>query len=182
MAVRSSTVVRKSADAVATIRDVAAEAGVSVATVSRVFNTPDVVRHDTVRSVRAVAQRLSYVPHLGARSLSMRRTNTIGVLLPDLHGEFFSEIIRGIDSAARRSGYHLLVSGSHSDWNEMAAVLSATRGRVDGLIVMSPDVSAESLQASLPKTVPTVLLNCARPAGSSITINNREGAGKVMRH
>lgn len=166
----------------ATIRDVAARAGVSVATVSRVFNSPDVVRVDTVGRVRDIARALNYVPHLGARSLSTRRTNTIGVLLPDLHGEFFSEVIRGIDAAARRRGYHLLVSGSHSDWDEMAAVLSATRGRVDGLIVMSPDADGAALHSHLPHTLPAVLLNCAGVAGPSITIDNRGGATQVMRH
>ncbi|MFZ2493654.1 MAG: LacI family DNA-binding transcriptional regulator [Thermoanaerobaculia bacterium] len=171
-----------SAGSGATIRDVAAGAGVSVATVSRVFNSPEVVREETVGRVREIAQKLNYVPHLGARSLSTRRTNTIGVLLPDLHGEFFSEVIRGIDSAARGSGYHLLVSGSHSDWDEMAAMLSATRGRVDGLIVMSPDANGKALHASLPNAVPAVLLNCPGVAGPSITIDNRGGATQVMRH
>src|SRR5687767_14076598 len=100
----------------ATIRDVASSAGVSVATVSRVFNEKGLVRQGTVTRVLDAARALQYVPHGGARSLSMRRTSTVGVVLPDLHGEFFSEVIRGIDVAARRRGHHLLVSGSHSDW------------------------------------------------------------------
>lgn len=165
-----------------TIRDVAARASVSVATVSRVFNFPDLVRDDTVSRVLDAARELSYVPHVGARSLSMRRTNTIGVLLPDLHGEFFSEVIRGIDSAARRGGYHLLVSGSHSDWNEMAAVLSATRGRVDGIIVMSPDLDGDALHSHLPQGLPAVLLNCPSNPAPSITIDNRGGAGLAIGH
>ena len=101
-----------------TIRDVAAKAGVSVATVSRVFNRKGPIREDTIKRVRDVAEELQYVPHAGARSLSTRSTRTIGVVLPDLHGEFFSEVIRGIDVAARQSGYHLLLSGSHSDREE----------------------------------------------------------------
>ncbi|MFN2441308.1 MAG: LacI family DNA-binding transcriptional regulator, partial [Thermoanaerobaculia bacterium] len=108
-----------------TIKDVAAQAGVSVATVSRVLNEKGLVREETVRRVLDAAAALNYVPHGGARSLSTRRTSTVGVVLPDLHGEFFSEMIRGIDVAARRRGYHLLVSGSHSEWSEMSAVLLA---------------------------------------------------------
>src|ERR671924_106027 len=105
-----------------TIRDVAARAGVSVGTVPRVLNRTGPVRDTTSQRVLAVAGDLRYVPHAGARSLSTRSTNTIGVVLPDLHGEFFSEVIRGIDVMARQSGYHLLVSGSHSNAEEMCDV------------------------------------------------------------
>ena len=69
---------------------------------------------------RPTIERLGYVPHGAARSLITRRTNTIGVLLPDIYGEFFSELIRGIDATVRRSGYHLLVSSSHGDRGETA--------------------------------------------------------------
>src|SRR3984893_18489823 len=104
-----------------TIKEVAAQAGVSVATISRVLNGKGPVRESTSRRVIETAQALRYAPHGVARSLSMRRTNTVGMLLPDLHGEFFSEVIRGIDAEARRSGYHLLVSGFHSDRQETIA-------------------------------------------------------------
>jgi LacI family transcriptional regulator len=166
----------------ATIRDVAARASVSVATVSRVLNSAAIVRDDTARRVAEAAAALRYVPHVGARSLSTRRTNTVGVLLPDLHGEFFSEVIRGIDAAARQSGYHLLVSGSHSNWEDMAAVLAATCGRVDGIIVMSPDLDGGALQAHLPHGLPAVLLNCPSADGPSITIDNRRGSAAMVRH
>ena len=130
----------------ATIREVARAAGVSVATVSRVLNGKGPVREDTTRTVRAAADRLRYVPHGGARSLITRRTNAIGVLLPDLFGEFFSEAIRGIDRAARPAGYQLLVSGSHGDRSQAEAALRAMRGRVDGLVVMSPNVDGPTLE------------------------------------
>ncbi len=165
-----------------TIRDVAARAGVSVATVSRVLNRTGPVRESTSQRVLAVAEDLRYVPHAGARSLSTRSTNTIGVVLPDLHGEFFSEVIRGIDVTARRSGYHLLVSGSHSDRAEMRAVLHLLRGRVDGLIVMSPDLDPSALVTDLPYGLPLVLLNSSVAGHPSITIDNAGGAGAVVRH
>ena len=72
-------------------------------------------------------------------SLVTKKTGTVGVLLPDLYGEFFSEVIRGVDLGARRDGYHILVSSSHSDRSEVEAVLRTLRGRIDGLIVMSPE-------------------------------------------
>src|SRR5689334_19882574 len=93
----------------ANIKDVAREAGVSVATVSRVFNDSGRVSEETRRRVRAVAEKLRFWPNGVARSLILNRTHAIGVLLPDLHGEVFSEVIRGVDLAARREGLHVLV-------------------------------------------------------------------------
>lgn len=165
-----------------TIRDVAAQAGVSVATVSRVFNQKGPIREETVRRVMDVASALQYVPHAGARSLSTRSTRTIGVVLPDLHGEFFSEVIRGIDLAAREHGYHLLLSGSHADRDEMRAVVQAVRGLVDGLIVMSPDLDPHALVGELPQGIPAVMLNSKVDGRPSITIDNAGGARDVVRH
>lgn len=165
-----------------TIRDVAATAGVSVATVSRVFNRNGPVRDTTFQRVRDVARNLHYFPHAGARSLSTRKTNTIGVVLPELYGEFFSEVIRGIDVTARQSGYHLLVSGSHSERDEMCAVMQAVRGRVDGLIVMSPDLEPSALLSELPAGFPVVVLNSGGTGYPSITIDNSGGARAVVRH
>jgi len=132
---------RRRRGAAVTIHDVAARAGVSVATVSRVLNGKELVREETSRQVLEVAKSLRYVPNVAARTLSIRRSQTIGIVLPEVHGEFFSEVIRGIDLAARAAGYHILVSGSHSDANEMIDVLDAMRGRVDGLVVMAPDLT-----------------------------------------
>ena len=165
-----------------TIHDVAARAGVSVATVSRVLNRKDLVREDTTREVLAAAKSLRYVPNIAARSLSIRRTNTIGIVLPDVHGEFFSEVIRGIDVDARGEGYHILVSGSHSDSNEMLAVIEAMRGRVDGLIVMAPDIPAPALREQLAIDMPLVLLNAADEEHDGITIDNYGGARSMMQH
>ena len=165
-----------------TIRDVAAKAGVSVATVSRVFNQKGPIREETVRKVMEIAGAMQYIPHAGARSLSTRSTRTIGVVLPDLHGEFFSEVIRGIDLAARENGYHLLLSGSHADRDEMRAVVQAVRGMVDGLIVMSPDLDPSALVGELPPGIPTVLLNAKVDGRPSITIDNAGGARDVVRH
>jgi LacI family transcriptional regulator len=165
-----------------TIKEVAAQAGVSVATISRVLNGKGPVREATSRRVIETCQALRFTPHGVARSLSIRRTHTIGLLLPDLHGEFFSEVIRGIDTEARRGGYHLLVSGFHSDRQEMIAVFRAVRGRVDGLIVMSPDREAASLCANLPTGFPVVLLNDGGGAPRAISIDNYGGAAAMVRH
>ena len=167
-----------------TIKEVARQSRVSVATVSRVVNGQGPVREETRQRVLRVAGRLRYAPHGAARSLITRRTSTIGVLLPDIHGEFFSEIIRGIDVAARRKGYHLLVSSSHSDRAEVEAALRAMRGRVDGLVAMCPDIGAHDLARNLPDALPIVLLNSPRNGRSvdCIAVDNRGGAYEMVRH
>jgi LacI family transcriptional regulator len=86
------------------------------------------VREATRRRIDEVALRLRYTPNSAARSLSTRQTETIGVLLPDLYGEFFSEVIRGIDQVVQREGWHLLVSSSHNERSEIEAALRAMRG------------------------------------------------------
>jgi len=181
-ALRTLRHLRHQGPAAATIHDVAARAGVSVATVSRVLNGKGVVREETRRQVLEAAKALRYVPNVAARSLSSRRNQTIGIVLPDMHGEFFSEVIRGIDLAARRAGYHILVSGSHSDIGEMLEVLEAMRGRVDGIVVMAPDVAAAALSRSLPLDLPLVLLNSLDGERDAITIDNYGGAQAMMRH
>lgn len=166
------------------IREVARHAGVSATTVSRTLNDSAPVAAETRRRILEAIEVLNYAPHGGARSLITRKTHTVGVLLPDLYGEFFSELIRGIDQIARRNRHHVLVSGSHSDPAELEAMLRALRGRVDGLIVMAPDVNAYPLLARISTTVPIVLLD-SEPEGSelpSITIDNYGGARAMMRH
>jgi len=181
---RASSPMRSAVPSVATIRDVARAAGVSVATVSRVLNGSAPVREDTDRQVRTAAQRLNYFPNGAARSLITNRTHTIGVLLPDLHGEFFSEVIRGIDLASRLSGLHLLVSSSHAATDELVAALRSMRGRIDGLIVMAPEAAAPRLVRECALGAPTVLLNPGRVVRGcgAISIANYDGAFAVTRH
>ena len=143
----------------ATLRDVAREAGVSVATASRAINGLGNVTAPTRAAVMAAVKKLNFVPHSGARSLTRRRTDTVGVILPDLFGEFFSEIIRGIDLVAHESGMHLLLGNMHGSTHETAAAIAAMRGRVDGLLVMPPDLKPELLSDYLDPALPTVLLN-----------------------
>ncbi|HJW92077.1 MAG TPA: LacI family DNA-binding transcriptional regulator [Thermoanaerobaculia bacterium] len=168
--------------ATVTIHDVAARAGVSVATVSRVLNGKQLVRPETAVHVLSVARELHFVPNVAARTLSIRRSQTIGIVLPDVHGEFFSEVIRGVDVAARKAGYHILVSGSHSDPGEMMEVLEAMRGRVDGLVVMAPDATLSALGKSRTADLPLVLLNTVDDAHDAITIDNYGGARAMIRH
>jgi len=166
-----------------TIKDVAREAKMSVATVSRVLNESGPVSEDTRQLIREVAGRMHYVPHSGARSLITSKTETIGVLLPDLYGEFFSEVIRGMDDTAQKNGFHLLISRAYADRHGIETAMRAMRGRVDGVVAMSPDLDEESLR-NLPSTIPVVLL-CSVPRGNeidSLTIQNCRGAKEMVAH
>lgn len=168
----------------ATIRDVAREAEVSVASVSRVMNGLANVRPALRLKVQAAAERLGYVPHAGARNLSLARAGAIGVVLPDLHGEFFSEILRGMDREASDRGLQLLLSNMHADADRAVQALRTMRGRVDGLIVMAPHVDPDVLFGQLPPGLPVVLVNCAphherRP---EMRIDNRAGAEAMVDH
>src|SRR5579875_850942 len=157
-----------------TIRDVAREARVSVATVSRALNG----------SAAVTARTRERVQRAAARSLVTRRTQAIGALLPDLFGEFFSELIRGIDVAARARGLHLLVSSSHGDADEAAAALRAMQGRVDGVLIMSPHVDAGFLKRHLSDSLPAVLMNSAAGGRrfARLNIDNHGGAFAMTRH
>lgn len=167
-----------------TIKDVAREANVAVSTVSRMLNNSGPVSSETRKRIAQAAEALGYVPNATARSLITKKTHTLGVLLPDLYGEFYSEVIRGIDQTAQQHQYHILVSSSHNERSEMEAALKAMRGRVDGLIVMSPYIDAATLEANLPANLPVVLLNC-NASGSrfdALNIDNYDGAYALVAH
>lgn len=168
-----------------TIKDVAREAQVSVATVSRALNGHENVAESVRRHVIETASRLRYSPHAAARSLSSRSTQTIGVVLPDLHGEFFSELIRGIDAVARARHQHLLVSSYHGDQAQQGEAMRAMRGRVDGLLVLSPYAERPGfLTDNLPPSLPVVLINTHLPQGEYpvISIDNYAGAIVMTEH
>lgn len=168
----------------ATIRDVAQKAGVSIATVSRVFNHSETVDERTLDRVKQAALELRYVPNQVGRSLSTKRTSALGLLLPDLFGEFFSEVIRGADQTAQQNQYHLVVSSSHNNKEEIEAALRMMRGRVDGLVIMSPHIDAQSLQENLPHDLPVTLLNCHVDGNvhDSLNIDNFGGAYQMVHH
>lgn len=166
-----------------TIRDVAREAGVSVASVSRTMNDHPGVLPATRERVLEAARKLDYVPHAGARNLSMAKANAIGVVLPDLHGEFFSELLRGIDQQAQTLGYQMLLSNMHADPEQAALALRTMRGRVDGMLIMAPELSPEFLAESLPAGLKMVLMNTPAPDGyPSLQFENHAGAATMTRH
>jgi LacI family transcriptional regulator len=168
----------------ATIREVARAAGVSIATVSRVFNKNSLVNGDTARRVMQEAGRLDYWPNSAAQSLATRCTRTYGVLLPDLFGEFYSDVIRGIDRQARLNQYQILLSSSHSSSEDVLAASRAMLGRIDGLIMMAPDEASFDTVERVRRRIPVVLLNPRMPVERcySVGIENFGGALAAVEH
>ena len=94
---------------VASIKDVAREAGVSIATVSRVLNEVDVVNEETKKRVMEAIKKLGYRPNIVARSLKTQRTKTVGIVMPDISSAFYPEIVRGAEDVANIYNYNIIL-------------------------------------------------------------------------
>jgi LacI family transcriptional regulator len=169
---------------IASIRDVAKAVGVSTATVSRVINGR-AGASDAVRArVIAAAEELRYVPDSAARALITGRTNRVGILLPDLYGGFFSELIRGADLAARRHELQILLTATHGSALEASQAVRAMRGQVDALLIMSPHVNPKFLRQHVGARTPVLLVG-SRTCFSGVShlgIENRLGASAMVEH
>jgi DNA-binding LacI/PurR family transcriptional regulator len=140
------------------IREVAAKAGVSPATVSRVFTRPDTVAEDTRNRVIAVADEMSYSPNPVARSLARGRTGNLGIVVPDIANSFSAVITKAVQQEARRDGYTLFVAGSEEVAQDEERWARALAAQVDGLLLASPQMSDEALIA-LAEVTPVVVTN-----------------------
>ena len=167
-----------------TIREVAKRAGVSISTVSRVFNETAIVDEGTKEKVRAAARALRYTPNQAARSLVMNETRTIGLILPAVFGEYYSEVLRGMDEIASDADYDIILSGSKSIGSKFEKSIRAMAGRVDGLIIMSPTIGSDQLRAHIPHYLPTVLMNATDTSGSfaTVSVDNHGGAMLAVKH
>ncbi len=165
------------------IRGVAEHAGVSIATVSRVLNSPELVSPSTAERVQRAVRELGYRPNLFAKSLLTRRSRVIGVSLPDIHGEFYAELMHNADRRACERGYHLLVSSNahHPDdgpQNGFALDL------VDGLIVMLTERVRVDLDAIAGLDIPVTVIGVDPPGMPVETIicDNTIGAARATEH
>jgi LacI family transcriptional regulator len=150
-----------------TIADVAARAGVSLATVSRVMNGNASVDSALAERVRAAAAELNYSASPLARSLVLGKTNTISVVVPDLENPTFHGVLRGLSRAAARDGYHILIADSAESVEEERILAVETRRRCDGLVLCAPRMAGKDLRPLLDDLKPVVLVN--RDAGSPST-------------
>lgn len=168
----------------ASIQDVAAAAGVSTATVSRVLNNPDLVSATTAERVRKAIEQLGYKPNLFAQGLMTRKSHVLGFALPDIFGEFYSELLRGADAEARRQGYHLLV-GSESRKPDSAVPNGNLAFRlVDGLAVMITEPNDRILKQAKDLRLPVVLMDLEvdDPTVDCVIVDNKSGAREATEH
>lgn len=168
-----------------TIYDVAHEAGVSDATVSRVFNNKGNVKETTREKVLNAAKKLGYVANLQARSLAGGKSNIIGLLVPGLETAYIGEIVRGIDHELARADYELMLyttrrrGGSESSYLQYIA-----NGISEGLILVVPLLSGDYISALRKLTHPYVLIDEFDPNGKSFSVDatNWQGAYDATRY
>ncbi len=169
----------------ATIAHVAALAGVSTATVSRVLAGRSRGRGDSRERVLAAAQALDYRPSGVARSLKMRTTHTLGLLITDIQNPFFPELVRAIEDQAHDRGYVLLLGNGADDVEregEFLELLSARR--VDGVLIATSGLTHRHSRWLGRSRLPTVLVNSEAPDGSipAAMSDNRDGARQAAEH
>lgn len=162
----------------ATIYDVAREAGVSDATVSRVFNNKTNVKAATRDRVLQAAAKLGYVVNVQARSLAGGKSNTIGLLVPGLDNGYIGEIIRGIDQELAHADYELMLYTTHRKGkNESTYLRYAANGLVDGLLLVVPLLSPTFLNALGALNYPYVLIDEVDPVGNSFSVDSTNWQG-----
>ncbi|MDG3087347.1 substrate-binding domain-containing protein [Vibrio hannami] len=163
----------------ATIKDVAREAGVSVATVSRVINKSPKASAASIESVKKAMKKLGYRPNANARALVNQSTNTVGVLVADVSDPFFGTMVKAIDNIAQAQGKHILIcNGYHDPKDEKAAIELLINSRCESLIIHSKSLSDETIIEYAKEVKGLVIINRHIPelADRCISLDNRKGS------
>jgi LacI family transcriptional regulator len=165
--------------------DIARQAGVSPQTVSRAINDKGEIRPQTRERILRIADELGYCPNSIARSLATRRTQTAGLVVPDVSNPFFAEVARGIQDAACGADYQIFLCNSDENVErEMSAIRSLEAQRVDGLILCSSRLSDRRLAKLGERYQPLVLVN-RRIAGlqaGCVVIDDARGMEEATRY
>jgi 5-deoxy-glucuronate isomerase len=169
----------------ATIREVALRAGVSTATVSRVLAGIGNSRPKIVAAVLAAVEELDYRPSGIARSLKMKSTQTLGLIVTDIQNPFFPELVQAADDAARALGYTMLLgSAAYDEERSMRYLDLMVDHRVDGIIVASSQISEQHWARLLKAPIPVVVVN-AEPVGLPVPVivsDNKGGSRLAVQH
>jgi LacI family transcriptional regulator len=167
-----------------TIRDVARQGGVSVATVSRYINQNAPVSPEVAERLDKVMTELRYVPHAAARHLASRKTRVVGLLLSTLHNDFFVPLLNGVEAVIRQKGYNLIVATYHANSRDHMQPPIGPHN-TDGLLVFSDGLVDEDLVALHSKSFPMVLVHRTPPPQvpiPSVTVENLEITRLLVDH
>lgn len=162
-----------------TIRDVARQAGVSVATVSRVLNNSSAVTPDTRDAVLQAVENLGYRPNANAQALATQVSDTIGVVVMDVSDPFFGALVKSVDTVAQRMHKHVLISNSwHQEEKERHAIEVLIRQRCNALVVHAKTLSDAELAQFLEQVPGMVLINRTIPGYEDrcVCLDNVTGA------
>jgi LacI family transcriptional regulator len=171
----------------ATLKSIATKLGVSVSTVSRVINGKSIryrISKDTQDAILKVAKELSYSPNQLARGLRLKRTNTIGYIIPDISNPFFSSIAKSVEKFARKFGYSILLCDSEENTDiEKESLQLMLNRKVDGLIISPVGLEVSHLVAISQKNIPIVLLDRYFPDLNIpfVTSDNYQGALEAVK-
>ncbi|MFL6558045.1 MAG: LacI family DNA-binding transcriptional regulator, partial [Bacillus sp. (in: firmicutes)] len=164
-----------------TIKDVAAAANVSVATVSRVLNNKGYINEDTRKKVLLAISELNYVPNEVARSLFKKQSKTIALIVPDIKNPFFPEVARAIEDVMSSQEYTLILCNSDGQVEKEIMYLDVMKQKyVDGIIIVTSTLTPNHIKN---KDIPIVALD--RPISSdlpSVSVNNLEGARQAVQY
>jgi DNA-binding LacI/PurR family transcriptional regulator len=164
-----------------TIRDVATRAGVSPATVSRVFSQPETVAPGTRQRVLTAAEELRYAPNPVARSLARRRTGNLGIVVPDIANSFSAMIIKAAQQEARHAEYALFVTASEELVDDEERQARALAPQVDGLLLTSP-LASDACLRELADIVPVVVTNRILDDVPAVLTASAQATGHAVEH
>lgn len=168
------------------IVEVAEHAGVSISTVSRVINQSSPVSPDKTARVLSAIEELNFHPKSAARKLASRKTETIGLLLPIISGDYFASMLRGIERGVLEGGYDLLIHSTYLEANPQTPFKRVLgEHNTDGLIVFSDSLDDKELKRLHDQDFPVILLHRSSPPGigiPSVTVENKNGARDITNH
>ncbi|SFF28784.1 transcriptional regulator, LacI family [Paenibacillus algorifonticola] len=168
-----------------TIRDVSKLAGVSVATVSRLFNQSGYVSKEAEAAIQAAVAKLNYKPNSIARSLAGKKTAAVALMVPDILNPFFPEIARAAEDAAASQGYTLVLCNTDNNPDKEKMYIEALINKqIDGIIVSSYTISPEQIITLQKRSIPIVVIDNSFPDHPIVTITaaNRYGGQLAVQH
>ena len=168
-----------------TIKEIAQKANVSIATVSRALNNDPRVTEETRTQILKIADKLEYRPNILARNFAQKKSNLIGLILPEISDEFFTEVIKGVDEIAFAEDFYTIVASSHKYESLKDEIITFIRnGLISGLILLASNLDNELVSILSKSHLPIVLINSNKKIKKfdRITIDDYQGAYSITEY